>query len=76
MRNISRYQEGRRYWVALNACCKTCWASYIRTDKGTTVEAPVWFARAEQCPECAGTQRDPIPWSELFRLGRNRKRTP
>lgn len=28
------------------------------------------FSTGETCPRCNGACREPIPWSELFRVGR------
>jgi hypothetical protein len=62
--------KGRRYWGPLDVNCRTCWESYLGRVEGANERVQKWLREAEHCPECAGTQREPIPWSELFRNGR------
>ena len=62
-----RYE--RRYWGRHGTSCLVCWNEY----KGIMLETPemtAFFRRAENCELCAGTQRDAIPWTELFTRGR------
>ena len=46
------------HYVEFSVVCMTCYM-ISRSD----------IPRA-RCIECCGTGRDPIPWSELFRRGR------
>ena len=60
--------SGRRYWGRYSTSCLVCWNEH----KGIVPDTPemgAFFRRAEHCELCAGTQRDAIPWSELFRAG-------
>lgn len=62
---------GRRYWGTWGTSCWLCWDGY-RCLILDTPEMDDFFKRAANCKECAGTQRDPIPWAELF-SGEKRK---
>ena len=60
---------GRRYWGRWGTSCLRCWGGYklIVLD---TEEMEAFFRKAKNCTLCAGTQRDAVPWSELFIEGR------
>jgi hypothetical protein len=60
---------GRHYWGRYRTSCAGCWEEY-RLLILDTPEMDKFFIRAEICTECAGTQRDAIPWTELFMKGR------
>ena len=64
--------SGRHYWGRYGTSCPVCWSGY----KGVALDTPemaAFFRRAENCVECAGTQRDALPWCELFKKGRRRR---
>ena len=57
---------GRHYWGRWGTSCLVCREEY-RLLVRDTPEMTDFFQRGENCQECAGTQRDTIPWEELFR---------
>ncbi len=61
--------RNRRHWGAGRVCCLKCWDLYESVDS-VQQDIRVYFEQAAKCPNCVGTQRDAMPWSELFRVGR------
>ena len=61
----------RLYWGANGAECPECYRRWLMRgldNVGTTVVD--FFKDAPVCLDCADTRRDPVPWTELFRVQR------
>lgn len=63
---------GRHYWGRHVTSCLLCWNQY-RRGVLETEKMNSFFRRAEHCENCSGTQRDTMPWTELFIRGRRRE---
>lgn len=60
---------GRHYWGRYGTFCPICWDEY-RTLAMASEEMDDFVLKAVDCQECAGTQRDALPWSELCKEAR------
>ncbi len=67
-RNEKLEHDGTRiynlwYQTSLWAKCTRC-KKEANKDQG--ISRPTFLANSVNCPECAGTRLDAIPWTELF----------